>query len=415
MSKQLQFLIPYATVMQHVYATKRIYYKSKTKGNMPGRVTDGVVIWDTRQKCTEKHYDLRPYQRKNMWKLVPYSVTDYRFEGSPVIENRFFFLYLHSSPYDSIFLHAKRNGEPVIWTNELYKCYYTRGVEVGGAKRYGHGTKYTKILKNTPEEVVVEHQAETYPVTTTYRILKDKPWLEVRPVSMAHLQGIHGKVRMGLVPVEDGADYVVDSLRDPSGLYVPPPTGKMVICFFESVNHPFMWVLTFPSIEKAKPYFNCDSGPKGDTMWLEGGVPGSNTAPRSWPGCITATYARFGDGEDPVVIGVLTYWHNWHREDVDRPIRKGETYVSAWKPPYPGRWRLTARVAERRYDQGWNYDGVFKAEYFSRDVYDGNFAFTSPIEGHLDYVIMYMYDRIDETPANVVTPMDVYREAILSP
>ena len=118
--------------------------------------------------------------------------------------------------------------------------------------------------------------------------------------------------------------------------------------------------------------------------------------------------------KDPVVIGALTYWHNWNREELGIPIKAGQEYKSKWKPPYPGRWRMTARVAEKKYDQGWKYDGKtkFPARHFSKDVYDGNFTFKSPIDGILDYVIMYMYDRTKDTPKDIQTPMDQYRWTI---
>jgi hypothetical protein len=33
----------------------------------------------------------------------------------------------------------------------------------------------------------------------------------------------------------------------------------------------------------------------------------------------------------------------------------------------------------------------------------------------LDYLVIYMYDRTGSTPAEVTTPMDIYREAIAAP
>jgi len=348
------------------------------------------------------------FKNKDKWKQVPYGVTDYKFKGDTVLENKFFYISFNANSQDD--LHVKADGM-TLWRNILYRCYYPRRIVVGGVKEYAGRTKFVRILKNTPEEVIVEHHSPPsrrykVEIVTTYRVLKDKPWVEVRPVRKAHMLGIHGKVRIGLAVVEGGNDYVVDSLRDPADAYVPPK-GKMIICFFESGRYPFMWVLTFPSFKRANTYFNCDSGPKGDTMWW-GGTPGY---PRHSPGCITATYARFGNQTEPVVVGALAFWHNWHREEINKPIKKGEVYASKWKPPYPGHWRMTVRIAEKKYDQGFNYDGKtkFPAEYFTEDVYDGKFTFKSPKDGWLDYVIMYMYDRTKQTPDDVFTPMDQYR------
>jgi hypothetical protein len=40
------------------------------------------------------------------------------------------------------------------------------------------------------------------------------------------------------------------------------------------------------------------------------------------------------------------------------------------------------------------------------------FTFTSPVAGTLDYLLMYLQDRNANTPSDVFTPMDVYRQAI---
>jgi len=383
----------------------------------------GVILWDTGEKLTEKHYDLRPYKNRASWEQVPYGITDYQFAGSAVLENEFFYIYFHHSLHDAIFLYAKRDGEPKIWVNEMYKRYYKNG-----QAQHGHGTRYVKVIKNSSEEVVVEHQAGEYPCISTHRVSQGKPWVEIRAIKDIHTQGIHGKTRIDIVPVEGGNDYVIDSLRHPKAYYKPADEiqkGKMVLCLYESVKYPFMWVFTFPSLAGATPSINCDSvsgGPRTDAMswWLTGD--GQTTPPEHWfsehnwprrsSGCIASTHAAFGkDMKKPVVIGALTYWHNWNREELNRPIKAGEEYRSKWKPPYPGRWRMTVRIAKKEYDQGWEYDGktVFEAKYFSRDVYDGDFTFKSPVDGVLDYVIMYMYDRTSDTPPEILTPMDQYR------
>jgi hypothetical protein len=41
------------------------------------------------------------------------------------------------------------------------------------------------------------------------------------------------------------------------------------------------------------------------------------------------------------------------------------------------------------------------------------FTFRSPVEGTLDYLLMYMLDRTERTAPDVFTPMDVYRQGIL--
>jgi hypothetical protein len=39
-------------------------------------------------------------------------------------------------------------------------------------------------------------------------------------------------------------------------------------------------------------------------------------------------------------------------------------------------------------------------------------TFDSPATGQLEYVLFYLYDRTEETPKQVWTPMDLYREVI---
>jgi len=41
------------------------------------------------------------------------------------------------------------------------------------------------------------------------------------------------------------------------------------------------------------------------------------------------------------------------------------------------------------------------------------FTFKSPVAGTLDYLLIYLYDRTENTPNGVFTPMGVYRQAIL--
>ncbi|MCK4625487.1 MAG: right-handed parallel beta-helix repeat-containing protein [Phycisphaerae bacterium] len=360
-----------------------------------------VKLWDVGEKHPW-HNGFKPYAKQELWKQVPYGETNHKFKGDAVIENEFFYLYF----YRTITLHGKVDGKPRIWRNVLYKVY----VDPDGRRNYGHSQpKYFKIIKNTNQEIVVEHQGGKS-VTTTYRFPVGKPWFEVRGVKSATELGIHGKVRMGLAPVEGGNDFVVDSLRDPPGR-PNAPDGKMILCFYENITNPCMWVFTWTSpFKEAAPWFLNDSGPKGDTMWCSPGKWGGLEIPRKWPGCITSSWAKFGK-DGGVVLGALVYPNNWYRQQVGKPVKKGNVYTSKWKPPYPGRWRMTVRVAEKKYDQGFKYDGKtkFPAKYFSKDVYDGNFTFKSPMDGILDYVIMYMYDRTKDTPSDIQTPMDQYR------
>ena len=98
-----------------------------------------------------------------------------------------------------------------------------------------------------------------------------------------------------------------------------------------------------------------------------------------------------------VILGVVNQKNVFVHEEPNQHIDAGSTYTSSFTPPIPGRWRMSGRV-----------DG----EYYTSDVYDGDFTFTSPVSGILEVLLMYLYDRTGETPADVNTPMDIYRETI---
>ena len=108
--------------------------------------------------------------------------------------------------------------------NELYRVFDAPT----GLRSYGGGSQVCRILKNTPEEIFVKSEAITYErggfettVTTRYRLLGGKPWVEIQPVSQADEQGMHGESRFVLAPeaAEDGSDFVDDSLKRDCGRF----------------------------------------------------------------------------------------------------------------------------------------------------------------------------------------------------
>ncbi|MCK4625286.1 MAG: hypothetical protein KAV00_08255, partial [Phycisphaerae bacterium] len=164
----------------------------------------------------------------------------------------------------------------------------------------------------------------------------------------------------------------------------------------------YMFVTTWPSPVDARPYaiFHQGGGRKG---W--GG---------SW--CIiTSTWSQFGKarpgaGQDRLIAAALNNLGNWHFEKVAKKIRKADKYTVAWKPKYPGLWRMVGCVGE-----GDVHDFRFKHYSFDVRVDDpekDRFVFKSPATGWLEYVVVYLYDRTERTPKNISTPMDVYRESI---
>jgi len=384
-----------------------------------------VRIWDANKTYAVKHYDMRAWKDRATWSQVPYGATDYGFHGDCVLEGANFWVSLHSSRHDAVFLYAKTDAEGTPGRhNELYRVFDTPT----GLRNYGSGSQACRILRNTPQEILVESEAITYErggfkttVTTTYRILGGKPWLQIRPVSQADEQGMHGESRFVLAPeaAQDGSDFLDDSLKRP-GDYVcrVPNRAKMLLDLI--MDDDTIWLLT------------CAKAPEGAKLnWL-----GTRFYAGNAPGGWHAGWSRIGEGDcdrvwtapfalfagQPVYVGVLRVGY-WHYQRVGVNVTKGQpvslewriAYTrqirsspfkpgGAWHPRYPGKWRLVARVDGRDYTVPIM---VAPAQTTSTSL-----VFQSPAAGSLEYVVFYLYDRTDETPQHVWTPMDIYQEVM---
>jgi hypothetical protein len=382
-----------------------------------------VRIWDANKKYTLKHYDMRAWQNREAWSQVPYGTTDYQLRGDAVLEGENFWVSLHSSRHDAVFLYAKTDAEATPGRhNELYRVFDT----ATGLRNYGGGSQASRILRNRPEEISVESEAIPYErggfqttVTTRYRLRGGKPWVEIQPVSQADEQGMHGESRFVLGPEanEDGSDFVEDSLRQP-GEYVcrVPDRAKMLLDLI--MDDDTIWVLTWSRVPEGTRLnwpgrrFYAGNAPGG---WHAGwSRVGEVDCDRVW----TAPFALFAG--QPVYIGVLRigYWHyqrvgqnvtkgepvtlNWRvsyeRQIVSSPFKPG----GAWRPMYPGKWRLVASV-EGRYH-------TVPVTVTAAQTASPSLTLASPATGRLEYVLFYLYDRTAETPKRLWTPMDVYRE-----
>ena len=167
-----------------------------------------------------------------------------------------------------------------------------------------------------------------------------------------------------------------------------------------------MWTMAYRSWKVTKPYLNWAPTGRLDRWppWQEGPLK-RNWENRVWSAC----YGCFGG--EKIVVGVVNSPGSWHPEIVGtplkdgkvdgKPVEAGEEYTCTWRPPYAGKWRMTARMGTGKY-------------YSQQVVMDegDEFVFTCPVAGKLEYIILYLYDRTGETPPEVGTPMDIYREAI---
>ncbi len=88
------------------------------------------------------------------------------------------------------------------------------------------------------------------------------------------------------------------------------------------------------------------------------------------------------------------------RQITSSPFKPG----GSWHPLYPGKWRLVTRINGRYY--------TIPVTIAAEETPSTTLTFDSPATGNLEYVIFYLYDRTEETPERLWTPMDVYRETI---
>lgn len=323
-----------------------------------------VVIWDTG----------RPYERgakpsvsledKSKWTRVANGpIEDYRFNGDCVVENEHVWLYLPASENDPAVLSGK-SGAGTTCRLTLYE-YDAQGQRRSGAK-------HIRILKNIGQEAVVEYGTGTQRDATlkvAYRLVPATHWIEAKPIKNAGGLGVGIKGQFVVVPSEYGEDFICDSSKQKPGAKAWIPRDNLVIV--PGGDGKFMSVITYPSIDQA-----------GDILI------GSDDA-------VSAVTTRF-KGQS-IFVGLLANQGNWHFERIGRIYSSSGQYISDWEPPYPGRWRLTGRVRGR---------------YRTNDVTGDHFAFACSWSGTFEYLFMYLYARTRDTPADIVTPMDIYRETL---
>lgn len=385
-----------------------------------------VRIWDANKKYTMKHYDMRAWQDRDAWSQVPYGLRDYQFRGDCILEGENFWVSLHSSRYDSVFLYAKTDADATPGRhNELYRAFDTPD---GRWTNYGSGSESCKIITNTPGEIEVESGSITYTrkgykttVVTRYRLRGGKPWLEISPVSQADMQGMHGESRFVLAPeaAEDGSDFAEDSLRHPDNYACRVPNRAKILLDL-IMDDDTIWVLTSRHLpegtqfERRPTRFSADNAAGG---WHAGWSRiGEGDCDRVW----TAPFVQFAG--QPVYIGVLRIGY-WHYQWVGKNVTKGEPVTlswriaytrqvksspfkpgGTWRPLYPGQWRLVARI-----------DGHYHTipiRVAAPQTTSTSLTFDSPATGKLEYVLVYFYDRTEETPKDIWTPSGIYREAV---
>ncbi len=354
-------------------------------------------IWDTMKNYTDRLYTFQAWPDRADWIQVPYGNTDYQFVGDPVIENGNFWLFLQSIIAESPFLYANIEGRPGT-VGELY------GTQFPGWRRNSISVS-TEIITNTAEEVTVKYTSQHYKPeypgynTVTYRIKKNSGWIEVKPIGdPLYSKYIHSAPnRFAAAPSNDGTgnDFIVDPHKDWVDLppqritHYPPNTNNdfMLYQMFQGTDDYSMDMVTYLNPTASSPRINSIT---------------NETTPR-----LSTIGAYMNEDNRAIYLGVINHKNVFRHEDVGgwsytNPagglnVNVGDTYTTSFIPPIPGRWRISGRVG---------------GKYYTSDVYDGDFTFTSPVSGKLEVVVMYLYDRTAATPAEVNTPMDIYRETV---
>lgn len=106
-----------------------------------------------------------------------------------------------------------------------------------------------------------------------------------------------------------------------------------------------------------------------------------------------------GMANERIIFAIINTKNIFYSESPNKAISAGGTY-STVNPTIPGRWRISGRVGLA--------DG--SKNYYTQDVYNQDFVFISPVSGTLEALAIYLYDRTSATPANIKTPMDIYKE-----
>jgi hypothetical protein len=384
------------------------------------------------------------WKDRAQWRPIPYGTVPEKVENDVALEGPAFFFNItwRSDSYISgPVLYRKPDptdpDEPR--HNLLYRGWYANG----GIWEGGGNLDYIRVMKNTPEEVVVRSRGRkggrdpaSTGVEADYGVKAGKPWFEITPVNQCTWIGMHGESRFAICPEAeaDGSDYVYDALPirgDKDGRlgyedHERPLKCRMLFDFVMDDDNLWAMMLT-PADPDADKDTNRMSPPiRKQRFLLSVQVDGYNGG-WSFVGegpckqVVSAPYGVFLGRK--IVIGHLRVGY-WHYQKIDAEVQKGQDFTIAWKyvyertvkgspfktgeawwPLYPGAWRLVARIGGAYHTLPIT---VGKEAVGKREL-----TFVAPAAGKLEYVLFYFYDRTADTPQSLYTPMDVYNEAVL--
>ncbi len=401
-----------------------------------------VRLWDLRKAYGRKlSMGFVGWKDRAQWRQIPYGKTPETVEHDVALEGATFFFNItwRSDSYISgpvLYRKPKPSDPKCPRHNLLYRGWFTPGGLWAGGGNLG----YIKVLKNTPEEVVVQSAGRksnkdkraSAQVVANYGVKAGKPWLEITPVSQCSTVGMHGESRFAILPegMKDGTDYAYDALKDldqdKKNRYtvIPNHSAKMLLDFVMDDDN--LWILMpTPADPKSGPDRGMPVQYRKRRFMLSNQVNGyhagwSSIGEGKCGRVVSAPYAFFMGKK--IAIGHLRIGY-WHYQKIDAQVNKGKDFKINWKyayerkvagspfktngpwwPMYAGKWRMVSRIDGKYYTTPITIakNGVGKKTLTFKPLADGK----------LEYVIIYLYDRTKDTAKGVYTPMDIYREAI---
>jgi hypothetical protein len=374
-----------------------------------------AVIWDSMVKETKGklYYEFKDslaWSNKANWHQVPYGTIGYTFVGDPILDNGNFWLHLQSSYMNSPMLYGNLNGEAgegselyggVWYESDTSDCYWSDGKEHCGYENIYPNN--IQIIKNQPDEIIIQADMNVYfkgKNIAQYRVKANTGWFEETPKTKGNYNfGVHtGPHKFGISPPPNEAnnDFVID--KDyvggpgiPNKLYPVPTNNKFALYQIFSDYSDFYTIMVIPkdmpsSKLEMQVFYEATSPTPPETRGY--------TALEQ----ITARDTEQNIANNAVYIGVVNQKNVFRHETSNYAISAGGSYTAYFKPAIAGKWRISGRV-----------NGIYYTQM--RDVQaGGDLAFTSPVAGTLQAVVMYLYDRTSSTPSFVNTPMDIYRD-----
>lgn len=353
-----------------------------------------VKIWDSRVSDADHQFykftDSYAWQNKANWYQVPYGVTNYNFIGYPIIENGNFWLVMHNTGKDSPFMYPNYAGTPGIVT-ELYTYW------LDTSAKYNLYPKSVTILKNTANEVSfwTDRGSIKGDNQIQYKILKDSYYFEESPWNdKLYYMRVHSSPQWNAVSFNNNInsnDLVVDPrnvnlLVGQWARYYPASEHKNMMMQQMVIGSEYSQMyMVYDTYLDSNPMISVYKEKETQVNRLE---------------TMSATVKK-GTSNSKVYIGLINTKNIFLNQELNTYKQVGQVYTSTLSSTINAWWRISGRVK-----------GTDNSEYYFTQNHYGTspFRFTMPITGTLESVTIYLYDRTSNTPTNIITPMDVYRQ-----